>query len=143
MSLAWTTGNTVRSETQRENSMKPTSRSMYAAAILALAPLAAPAQDLAATAGKNAKVLVDNDRVRVIEVQMAPGASTGMHSHRDHLVVYISGGEAEQTMADGTQKSVSRKPGEVLWSGPVTHDTANTGKAPVRSLVIELKDPVK
>ena len=111
-----------------------------AAGVLALA-LAAPcaAQDIAKTAGKNAKVLIDNEKVRVIELQMAPGAKTGMHSHDDNLVVFVTGGDAMQTMADGTTKTMSRKPGEVLWSGPVTHDTENTSKTAIRSLVIELK----
>jgi len=98
------------------------------------------AQDMAVTAGQSAKVVLDNERVRVIELNMAPGAKTGMHSHGDNLVVFLSGGEAEQTMADGSKKAMSRKPGEVLWSGPVTHDTLNTGQAPTRTLVIELKD---
>jgi hypothetical protein len=46
-----------------------------------------------------------------------------------------------QTMGDGTSKERLTQPGEVLWSGPVTHDTRNTGKAPVKALVIELKAP--
>jgi quercetin dioxygenase-like cupin family protein len=90
------------------------------------------AQDMAATARDNAKVVLENDRVRVIELNMPPGASTGMHSHDDNLVVFLSGGSATQTMA--------RKAGEVLWSDPVTHDTKNTGKSASRTLVIELKD---
>ena len=97
------------------------------------------AQDMAVTAGKSAKVVLDNERVRVIELNMAPGGKTGMHSHGDNLVVFLSGGEAEQTMPDGSKKKMSRQPGEVLWSGPVTHDSLNTGKAPTRTLVIELK----
>ena len=120
--------------------MKPTPLALAAAGAIACA-LAAPcaAQDLAKTAGKNAKVLIDNEKVRVIELQMAPGAKTGMHSHGDNLVVFVTGGDATQTMADGTTKTMSRKPGEVLWSGPVTHDTTNTGKTPARALIIELK----
>jgi quercetin dioxygenase-like cupin family protein len=98
------------------------------------------AQDMAATAGKNAKVVLENDKVRVVELNMPPGASTGMHSHGDNLVVFLSGGSAIQTMADGTTRSMERKPGEVLWSEPVTHDTKNAGKSAVRTLVIELKD---
>lgn len=98
------------------------------------------AQDMATTAGKSAKVVLDNNKVRVIELNMPPGSSTGMHSHGDNLVVFLSGGAAMQTMADGTTKAMERKPGEVLWSGPVTHDTRNTGKSAVRTLVIELKD---
>jgi quercetin dioxygenase-like cupin family protein len=99
------------------------------------------AQDMVDVAGKQGKVVLENDRVRVIEIQIDPGASTGMHSHGDHLVVFLSGGMATQTMADGSKKGMDRKPGEVTWSGPVTHDTQNSGKQKVRSLVIELKDP--
>jgi beta-alanine degradation protein BauB len=98
------------------------------------------AQDMAATAGDKARVVLDNDRVRVIELNMPPGSNTGVHSHGDNLVVFLSGGSAIQTMADGTTKTMERKPGEVLWSDPVTHDTKNTGKSATRTLVIELKD---
>jgi len=42
-------------------------------------------------------------------------------------------------MGDGTSKEIDRNAGDVTWSGAVTHDTRNTGKAAVRSLVIELK----
>ena len=110
------------------------------ATTLAIAPMAF-AQDLAVTAGDHAKVVLENDKVRVIELNMDPGDATGMHSHKDHLVVYVSGGSAMQTMGDGSTKAIERKPGEVMWSGPVTHDTKNTGKAKVRTLVIEMKDP--
>lgn len=109
-------------------------------AFLVLASTAA-AQDLAATAGSNAKVVLDNDQVRVIELNMPPGATTGMHSHGKNIVVFLSGGAMVQEMADGSTKATVRKPGEVLWSDPVTHDSKNTSKTAVRSLVIELKEP--
>jgi quercetin dioxygenase-like cupin family protein len=116
----------------------------WAACFLTLAvPFAGAAQDMAVTAGKAAKVVLDNDKVRVIELQMAPGASTGMHSHGDHIVYYLTGGDAVQTMADGSTKARSTKAGEILWSDPVTHDTKNTGKAAVRVLVVELKTPAE
>ena len=107
-------------------------------AVAAIAVSAAAAQDMA-TSSKHTAVVLDNARVRVLEVNLAPGESTGMHSHGDNLVVFISGGKATQTMADGSTKAIDRKAGEVTWSDPVTHDTTNTGKAAVRSLVIELK----
>jgi len=108
-------------------------------AIVAAAPLSAAAQDLAVTAGSRAKVVLDNDKVRVIEVNLPPGSATGMHSHGDNVVVYLSGGRVVQTMADGSTKQLESKPGEVRWSDPVTHDTKNTGKAATHALVIELK----
>lgn len=109
----------------------------------ALVPLSGAAQDMAQTAGKNVKVLLDNEKVRVLELQMPPGGKTGMHSHGDNIVYFITGGEAMQTGADGTTKTMQRKAGEAMWSGPVTHDTQNTGTEPVKTLVIELKEPAK
>lgn len=109
-------------------------------AAIALMPLAGSAQDMAATAGGQAKVLLDNDKVRVLELQMAPGKKTGMHSHGDNIVYFVTGGESTQTDADGTSKQRQTKAGEIMWSGPVTHDTENTGKTSVKALIIELKE---
>ncbi|MFC3814248.1 hypothetical protein [Lysobacter sp. GCM10012299] len=99
----------------------------------------ASAQDMAKTAGKNVKVLVDNDKIRVLELTMPPGASTGMHSHGDNWVYFITGGEATQTKEGGKPEVATRKAGESLWSGPVVHDTVNSGKNVVKTLVVEVK----
>lgn len=113
---------------------------LMCAACALLLPALAPAQDLVQTAGKNAKVVLDNDDVRVIELNMPAGASTGKHEHKtDQLVVFLTGGTATQTNADGTSKKLTRKAGDVAFSEPVTHDTKNETGKPVRTLVIELK----
>ncbi|QSX74341.1 cupin domain-containing protein [Lysobacter arenosi] len=96
------------------------------------------AQDMATTAGKNVKVLLDNEKVRVLELNMPPGASTGLHSHGDNVVYFVTGGTATQ-VTNGESKTMTRKPGEAIWSGPVTHDTTNSGKTAVKTVVIELK----
>lgn len=119
---------------------------MLAACAMAMAmPAAGPssAQDLAVTAAGKAKVVLDNQKVRVMELAIPPGGTTGMHSHGDNVVIYLTGGEATQTQADGTSTSRSAEAGEVIWSGPVTHETRNTGKAPVKVMVVELKDPAR
>ncbi|MGO4221593.1 hypothetical protein AB4Y64_07020 [Lysobacter sp. TAF61] len=119
--------------------MKPTivpAACLLAFACLAFAP--ASAQDMAKTAGKNVKVLLDNEKVRVLELNMPPGASTGVHSHGDNVVYFVTGGTATQ-VTDGVTKTMTRKPGEAVWSGPVTHDTTNSGKTAVKTVVIELK----
>jgi len=117
---------------------------VLAACVLAVAvPLSSSAQDMAATAGEQAKVVLDNEKVRVIQLDIAPGGKTGMHSHGDNLVIYLTGGDATQTDADGAKKQRHTEAGEVMWSGPVTHDTENTGKSAVKVLVVELKEPAK
>jgi len=103
--------------------------------------LPAAAQDLAKTAGNQAKVLLDNDQVRVIELTVPPGGHTGMHSHGNSLVYFLSPGEAKQVKPDGSSQVMHSEPGKAVWVGPVTHDTFNVGKQPTRTLVVELKAP--
>jgi quercetin dioxygenase-like cupin family protein len=111
-----------------------------ASLVLAGLSCATLAQDMVAVAGKQAKVLVDNDKVRVIEITVPPGGTTGMHSHGNNLVVWITPSDGEQTMGDGTKKPIHRKPGDVVYSGPVVHATVNQGKTTTTAIVIELKD---
>lgn len=107
--------------------------------LLAVAPLAV-AQDLAASAGSQAKVLLDNPRVRVLELVTEPGARTGVHSHGEHFVYFVTDGVALQSNADGTTTRRPLKAGELMWSGAVTHDTENAGDTAVKTLIVELKD---
>ncbi len=111
---------------------------LVAFACASLFASAASAQDMAKTAGKYVKVLLDNEKVRVLELNMPPGASTGVHSHDDNVVYFVTGGTATQ-VTNGESKTMTRKPGEAVWSGPVTHETTNSGKAAVKTVIIELK----
>ncbi|OHE83127.1 MAG: hypothetical protein A2579_03050 [Lysobacterales bacterium RIFOXYD1_FULL_69_11] len=95
---------------------------------------------MAVSAGPQAKVLLDNERVRVLELVTEPGAKTGVHSHGEHFVYFVTDGVALQADADGTTTRRPLKSGEVMWSGPVTHDTENGGDAAVKTLIVELKD---
>jgi hypothetical protein len=57
-------------------------------ALLAVSVFAMPvvrAQDMVKVAPKNCKVLLDNDRVRVIRVVSKPGEKMEMHSHPAHI----------------------------------------------------------
>jgi quercetin dioxygenase-like cupin family protein len=54
------------------------------------------------TQGKGAyKVLLENDRVRVLEYRLKPGAKEPMHSHTDYIVYALSSGKAKFTLPDG------------------------------------------
>ena len=110
-----------------------------AVALVAAVPGPLCAQDLATTAGKQARVLLDNERVRVIELALPPGASTGVPSHGDHLVYFLADATGRQTHADGTHAAREVKAGEIQWSAATVHDTRNDGATPSRTLVIELK----
>ena len=113
-----------------------------AAGALAIAvSVSSSAQDLVKTAGSGAKVILENDQVRVIELTVAPGKSTGTHTHGDHIIYFLTPGEALLT---GPGKKPERRnipQGHIEWASPVTHDTVNAGSAETRTLIIELKKP--
>ena len=111
-------------------------------AFVALLVLAMPiltAQDMVKVAPKNCKVLLDNDRVRVVRVVTKPGEKLGMHSHPANIVYSMTSGKAKFTSADGKTEERELKAGQAVWSDAVTHSTENVGTSESRVLVIELK----
>lgn len=89
------------------------------------------------------KVLLQNERVRVQFHDVAPGETTPMHSHPAYVAYVFNAYTGEAILADGTRQPLKRKPGDVFYSGPVTHRIVNTGTTPIHNLIVELKDDSK
>jgi quercetin dioxygenase-like cupin family protein len=98
----------------------------------------AAAQDLAKVS-PSAKVLFENDRVRVLEVRHEPGGKEPMHTHPAYVVYSFTNATAKTTSPDGKTVVKDRKAGEATWGEPVTHSTENVGTTEFHVLVIELK----
>lgn len=108
---------------------------------LAAASVAVAAQDpLSVGPGIYTKVM-ENERVRLMQVEFAPGASIGMHSHPDHAAYVLAGGTLNVTGADGKTQVFQLKTGEAVWLPAQSHSASNPGKKPLRVLVVELKEP--
>jgi mannose-6-phosphate isomerase-like protein (cupin superfamily) len=86
------------------------------------------------------KVLLQNERVRVQFHDVAVGETTPMHSHPAYVAYVFNPYTGKAILADGTEIPVARKPGDVFYSGPVTHKIANTGTTPIHNLIVELKE---
>lgn len=86
------------------------------------------------------KVLMENDRVRVLDVKVKPGKRTKLHSHPDRVVYVLSDHRLKFTSADGQVKELDLKAGEVLWIEAGAHTTENTGKTEAHNLAVELKE---
>jgi beta-alanine degradation protein BauB len=90
------------------------------------------------------RLLFENDRVRVWDLRLEPGESTGLHRHTtDFLYVVIGDGTLQTVFADGT-----REPSRAMHDGDVrfrevvdeaVHEAVNAGDGPWRNIVIELK----
>ena len=92
------------------------------------------------TVAPDVKVLLENDRVRVLESQLKPGEVESMHNHPEYIAYFLTPTTVEITTPDG--KSVVKKPpaGKVLYGTEAEHQIKNVGDTLQRVLVIEIKN---
>lgn len=106
---------------------------------LACAACAAWAQDPAATDGDKYKVLLENDRVRVLAYSDRPGEKTQQHLHPAFVVYALGPFKRRLTLADGRQLERDFKTGDVLYSTGEVHIGENIGDTPTQVLMVEVK----
>ena len=89
------------------------------------------------------KVLLENEHVRVQYHDVKVGETTAMHGHPAYVAFVFNAYTGKAILADGTEVPLARKPGDVFYSGPVTHKIVNTGNTPIHNLIVELKRVMK
>lgn len=100
------------------------------------------AQDAPTVAPRSYRIMLDNDRVRVIEFRSRPGfgvCGEGMHSHPDHVTVSLTGAKLKVTAADGKVMFDDVPAGAVFFAPAETHKAEIIGGLGTRSYIIELK----
>jgi quercetin dioxygenase-like cupin family protein len=85
---------------------------------------------------------LENDRVRVFRLSLAPGESAATHFHPwPGLAIALTAGELE-VVTSGNPKAEQMKvvESEVRWrAGAVTHSIKNVGQTRFEGIDIELK----
>lgn len=85
------------------------------------------------------KVVLENDRVRVLESRMKPGETTEMHSHPDLVACALSAAKFKFTLPDGQSMVIELNAGDAVFVGAVDHSTENIGSNDGHVLLVELK----
>jgi hypothetical protein len=93
------------------------------------------------------RLLLENDHVRVLDTEIAPGDRTPVHTHRWPAVHYVlSWSEFVRRDAEGVVLVDTRASGPggapptALWGEPLgPHTLENVGGAPVRVISVEIK----
>jgi hypothetical protein len=106
------------------------------------------ALDAVNAAPGNHKVVLENDRVRVLDVTVAPGEREKLHAHCRYSVMYLmqEGIYRDYDAKGGLAEEVKQAPPAskfpmTLWLGPqAPHAVHNLDPKPTRLLRIELKD---
>lgn len=86
--------------------------------------------------------IIDNERVRVWDITLAPGQPAAMQHHDlDFVTMYLTGGDIRTTTADGKSTFASHTFGDAVYGHAGTEEKEEVvSTSPARLVVIELKN---
>ena len=88
------------------------------------------------------RVLFENPKVKIWELDLEPGQSSHWHRHTmDYITVTLQGSHMRVELDDDTSYETDPQPGQWRFAemqGP--HKAANIGATRYRNILIELKD---
>ena len=83
------------------------------------------------------RVLFENDRVRVVELNVKKGSKADEHTHPDYFAYAITPFAYTSTGSSGKTQSRNLKPSDVDWHDGESHSVKFTKSG--RALIVELK----
>ncbi len=107
-------------------------------AVIALWSAGAHAQDPAKTDPAHFKVVLDNDRARVLHVTVEPNTKIELHEVDDAVVVPLTDYESILKTANGQTTTLQRTSGKAEWL-PAGGREFESGSKGVDALLIEIK----
>jgi hypothetical protein len=82
-------------------------------------------------------VLLDSNRVRVLEYRLPAGRREPMHSHPAYVVYFFEAAKLRAIFPDGHSSESLVTPGETLYREALTHSIENIGDTEVHALLVE------
>src|SRR5262245_27123435 len=82
----------------------------------------------------------ENDVVRIVRMQYAPGASVATHKHPAHCLSILTDGKLNLTVSDGSTVDAVLTRGAVECRDAVVHSARNVGGTPVEIVAFEFKN---
>ncbi len=100
---------------------------------------AAMAQDPVPIYPDNYKVLLENDRVRVLDFQLRKGAKEDLHAHPAAVTYVITPFKIRFTFPDGSTRVREAKAGDVFYGEALVHASENIGETDANGILVEMK----
>jgi beta-alanine degradation protein BauB len=85
------------------------------------------------------KVLLENERVRIYELDLAPRQATVMHTHPEYVGYMLTDAKLRVKYASGVSEDRDYKMGQAAYRAAQEHTIENVGDAKVRVLIMEIK----
>ena len=86
-----------------------------------------------------AKVIFENEQVRVLRYRFNPGEMDEMHGHPDNLHISLTDATAMITTPDGKTTALQAKAKQINWRPAGLHSVQNTGSRPFEGVLVEMK----
>ncbi len=85
-------------------------------------------------------LLMENEKVRVMDMKLEAGEKSPMHNHpHDHVVYVFNDVKLKLSFPDGNSDNFDLKAGQILWIEAGSHETENIGTTKAHNLVTEVK----
>jgi len=106
-----------------------------------------PPLDAMRAAPDHHRILIENERVRVLDTSLAPGERTPLHAHPWPAALYVLSWSDfirydpdDNILVDSRAMSPRPAAGEALWSAPLPpHYVRNIGDRPLHIVAVEMK----
>jgi quercetin dioxygenase-like cupin family protein len=98
------------------------------------------ADDAVKTDPDKYRVVLENERVRVLEYRDKPGQKTKMHTHPDFVLQAMAPFKRKLTLSNGKTMTREFKAGEIVWMNAQSHIGENIGETDTHVLITELKE---
>lgn len=85
------------------------------------------------------RVVLENDRVRVLAYTDHPGDKTSLHHHPDFVLYALSPFQRRLELADGHVRVLTFQGGETIFMPAQDHIGENVGTTDTHVLIVELK----
>ena len=85
------------------------------------------------------KVVLENDRVRVLRIKFKAHDKTKQHEHPSGVAIYLTDVKAKFTLGDGKTREAAGKRGDAIWAAAEKHSVENKGAKPADIILVELK----
>lgn len=96
--------------------------------------------DVLEVAKSGYELLLENKKVRVMEIKLKPREKSPMHNHpNDHVIYVVKDAQFKLSFPNDKSDVFDLKTGKVLWIEAGSHQTENIGFTDGYCIVIEIK----
>ena len=97
------------------------------------------AEDAVVADPEHYTVEFENDKIRIIRIKYGPGEKSVMHTHADHVAVFLTSNATRFTLPDGTSVDADTVAGAAEYTDADEHLPENLSDDPLEVVLIELK----